>query len=446
MTVFQILLNSMMIFCVLGTILFLIYYSPRLKGWFHALDKQKKLVNPKKNKIAVLVPARNESEVVGALLTSLNNQTYDKENFDVVVITKDEKDETNEIAKNFGAEVFVVPEKVNKSYDVDKFLKKVLSESPNKYDAYLIMDADCIMDKCCLEEFNNALSTGAQVVQAKKLIKNYLVGGKKSSSIWSKCNGLIWTMIDELGNKHKTAEKATNMTIGTGVMIRADVVKEIGGFPYKQTLTEDIEFMFDCALHNYKTFYYSHAKIYMEEATSHDMTNKRRSRWMTGVVDSTRIYKNKLKTLPKTKQNKRNYYYTTCIEKVYAYIGMWSMFSAAFGIMSFVLGVVGNADWVLALIYCGVSVLAIYLSFFALTLACFVADYENLKLSFWGKLAVLFFHPIFYMEYIPIVAKAILGKQTKVWEVIERVKAINNTQIGFEPIENVKLNQINGEI
>lgn len=447
MTVFQIILHSGMLACFLLSVVFVIYYAPRLRGWFCGRKQQKKLFNPKQNKIAVVIPARNESSVIGLLFESLKKQTYAKENFESFVIIKDENDKTKQIAQNFGANVFVVPEKVNKSYDVDKLLKNLLSTRPNEFDAFLIMDADCVMDEHCLEEFNNALSTGAQVIQAKKLLKNYLVGGKKSSSIWSKCNGLIWTMIDEIGNKQKSFEKATNMTIGTGVLMRADVVKELGGFPYGKTLTEDIEFMYDCAFRHFKTFYYSHAKIYMEEATSHDMTNKRRKRWMTGVVDSTRLYKAKLKTLPKTKENLKNIYYTTCITKVYAFIGMWWIFACSCFVLSFVLGVLSHPDWLFALLYGVVGFGVIYFSFFALTVACLAADWKNIKLSFWGKMGLLLFHPIFYMEYIPMVGRALFGKQSKVWEVIERVEAINKQNaLNFEAMQTLEtVNEIKKE-
>ena len=72
--------------------------------------------------------------------------------------------------------------------------------------------------------------------------------------------------------------------------MRADLVRKNGGWPYQSTLTEDVELMMDTVLSGYRTFYYQHAIVYMEEATELRVTNKRRLRWMTGVVDSDRLY------------------------------------------------------------------------------------------------------------------------------------------------------------
>ncbi len=428
MSTLAIAINAIAILCGLLMIAFIIYYMPRLMGWFGGRRKQKRIFNTTLNKISVLIPAKNESKVIGMLLDSLKGQSYPQDKFAIEVIVKEPDDPTIQIAKNYGARVHIVSEK-NKAYAIDQCLKICLAEG-NKSDAYVVVDADCVLDKFFLEEMNNALSSGAQIIQAKKLVKNTYFGDKKANSIWSNCNSLIWTMIDELGNKHKTRVGATNMTIGTGVMFRSDVVEILGGFPYQNTLTEDIELMFDSVVRRFTTFYYSYAKMYVEEAPSHEITNKRRRRWMTGVVDSTRLYAEKLERLPRTKEIKRDIYYTTSLNKVYCYIGMLVVFTALNLFGTIVFSALGYSEWVLSLIYAGAGFGALYLSFFALTVACLVADWKNIKLPFYKKMAVLFFHPIFYMGYIPIVAKALLNKQSQVWEVIERVTYTNENKKG----------------
>ncbi len=421
MSVLAVVINAVAILCGVLALAFIVYYIPRMVGWFKVRKKQAKLFNPKLNKIAVIIPARNESAVIGVLLDSLKLQTYPKCRFDTHIIVKEARDKTIEIAKDYGAFVHIVPEQNCKGYAVDRCLKNCLAENPDKYDAYVIVDADCMLDNKFLEEMNNAMASDAQIIQAKKLVKNYLIEDKKANSIWSNCNGLIWTMIDELGNKHKTSIGATNMTIGTGIMFRSDVIKTLGGFPYQKTLTEDIELMYDCVIKNFSTYYYSYAKIYVEESPSHEMTKKRRIRWMTGVVDSTRLYAEQLKSLPKTKEVKRNIYYTTSLSKVYRYVGLLVGFTVLNAMGSILLGLMGYGEWLLALMYAGIGFATLYLSFFFLTLACFIADWKNIKISFWQKMLVLFYHPINYMEYIPIVYKALRNKQSQEWEVIERV-------------------------
>ena len=76
----------------------ILVYLPRIIAWFGAFLPYEKLHNETKNSIAVLIPARNESAVIGSLLSSLQHQTYS--NFEVFVIVKDPADPTLQLVKN----------------------------------------------------------------------------------------------------------------------------------------------------------------------------------------------------------------------------------------------------------------------------------------------------------------------------------------------------------
>ena len=75
-----------------------------------------------------------------------------------------------------------------------------------------------------------------------------------------------------------------------------------------------------------------------------------------------------------------------------------------------------------ALVSAGAAVFAIYAAFFILTAVALFVDRKDIKLTKLGFLAVLFVHPVFYMGYIPIVAKAIVSKNDKQWDAIARVQ------------------------
>ena len=57
----------------------------------------------KLGKYAILVAARDESKVIENLLKSCKKQTYNKDYFDVYVVTETIEDPTNEIVKRYGA-------------------------------------------------------------------------------------------------------------------------------------------------------------------------------------------------------------------------------------------------------------------------------------------------------------------------------------------------------
>lgn len=83
--------NALRIY-LLVCLFLLILYIPRIAYYFSAFRDQPRLINPTKNRLAVLVPAKNESKVIQALLDTLNLQTYDRAFFDVHVIVEDARD------------------------------------------------------------------------------------------------------------------------------------------------------------------------------------------------------------------------------------------------------------------------------------------------------------------------------------------------------------------
>ena len=406
---------------------FLALSFPRLMCWTHAFKSQPRLKNEKQNKLAVLIPARNESLSVGKLFEDICAQSYPRESFDVHVIVSDPADPTVKMAEKFGFFVKVVVEQTCKSDALDACLGDILSSAAFGYDAYIIIDADCGLDADFLAEMNNALSTGADIICSKKIVKNYFYGSKKECPLSACCNGLIWTLLDNMGNKYKSAKGYPCFTVGTGLMLADRVIREKGGWPYKQTLTEDVELMHEAILDHRKFFYYEHAVLYMEEAQKLSVTNKRRRRWLTGVVQSERIYRNQ--TSERCSFGER--YYTSALNYIYGYVGVSVIYTLLMAITAAVLCISGSELWAVALGLAASGVGIIYLSFFVMTLLALMCERKNIKLSPLRFVALALIHPLFYMQYIYIVGKPLLfgtRKKSDEWEVIERVNFDNTKE------------------
>ena len=413
---------TIFLYVLLGvTGLFILYYTPRLFAWFGSFKKQKQFVNTKKNRIAIIIPARDESKVIGDLFNSLQHQTYDRAYFDIHLALKNQNDPVIEMAKSVNGIVHIPVPQRSKAQALDGTIKDILAEDPNKYDAYLVIDADCMLKEDYLEQMNNALASGRQIIQAKKIVKNYHIKNTDATSLSSNCNGLIWTMIDDMGNRFKSDHNIIGMLIGTGIMMRSDVVKQLGGFPYQSTLTEDIELTYDCLIKKFTTFYYSYAVMYLEEATSLEVTNKRRSRWLTGCVESHRIYKHSVRKHIHSFHDLVNHYYVTGLVPLYYYFGFCTLFAVASAVTSLTFIALNSSLWLGFFLNSLASIGIIYAMFWCLTLLCLIVERKNMPISIWKKLVILFVHPAFYMGYIPIVAKIIILRENKGWEVIERI-------------------------
>lgn len=401
--------------------IWLLIYLPRAIAWFGAVKPQKRFINEKQNRIAVVIPARNESKSIGPLLDCLDNQSYAKENFDTYVVVAEKDDPTIQMAQEHGMNSMVVTNQRCKSDALNRCFQGILRQKEKHFDAFLILDADCLLDEKCLEEFNNALAGGGKVVLSKKLVKNYLPENNAKVNMQACCNGILWTLIDDMGNRFKSDHGYTIMTIGTGLMISYDVIESLGGWPYNETLTEDIEFMYDMACKKIKTTYYSYAKIYMEEAPTLSATNKRRRRWLDGVVQSMRVYREKVKENTVTKKDMVNRYYVNGLVPIYWYIGTLTLLGIFELGMAAILFVLRDPMWFTALLLALIPTAVIYVSFLIMTAFAMAIDGKNIRLSFMKKVALFFVHPLFYMGYIPIIAKAIFLHKEGEWEIIDRI-------------------------
>ncbi len=407
------------IFFAAASSLFLVLSLPRLACWVYAFKKQQKLINTKNNKLAVLIPARNESMSVGKLFEDIAAQDYPRECFDVHVIVSDPSDPTVKMAEDYGFLPLAVTTQTCKSDALDACMQEILAENPYKYDAYIIVDADCGLDKSFLSEMNNALASGADIICSKKIVKNYFYGTQKECPMSACCNGIIWTLIDNMGNKFKSAKGYPCFTVGTGLMLTARVVREKNGWPYKSTLTEDVELMHEAAIDHRKFFYYEHALLYMEEAQKLSVTNKRRRRWLTGVVQSERLYRKRASCSCSWGER----YYTCALNYIYGFIGTAVLYSAVMAVLSLIFAILGNPAYKTALFLFPTGLATVYLSFFIMTLIAVMSDWQYIKLPLYRKIILLFVHPLFYMQYIYIVGKPLLfpKKKSDTWEVIDRV-------------------------
>jgi len=406
-------------FCVAAFIAFF----PRICYYFVAFTKQKRLVNPNKNKIAVIVPARNESKVISHCLASLAVQSYNPEYFDIYIAVSDETDPTIEIAAAYERTyVTVIGEQTCKGSALDGILKKILIQTPDKYDAFLFVDADNIAAHDLLEEMNNALVSGKQIICGKKLIKNWLSKRRDSRSFFSNCTALTYTQVDEMGNRARNIMGMAITMIGTGMLVRADVIRENNGWPYRG-LTEDYEMTADSIIKCWSSMYYSHAIVYTEEATDAKTAFKRKMRWVKGYSQCQRRYHKKILINAFTGGFKwRNFDFLYSTYPGYAFLVV-SAIVMIFGIVTIGFSLFGNAVNIATALYMAILPLALICAvLFAFTLITLLADWRTIKIPILEKLVVLFFNPFYSLAYIRIFIAAFFTSYDYFkWESTNRV-------------------------
>ena len=257
--------------------------------------KEKPLKVNKNHKFMAIVPAHNEEAVVGNLIESLKNQNYDKELYDIYVIADNCTDNTAKIAKEAGAIVYerFDETKKTKGYALDWFLQQKIDENAD-YDAFLVFDADNIVDPNFIKAMNKKLCQGEDVVQGYRDIKN-------PTDSWISAGYAIfyWTMhrFYHLARYNLGLSPLLN---GTGFMVKFDIIKPNGWDT--ETLTEDIEFSLKRIVKGKRLGWATDAIVYDEQPVGFKQSWSQRSRWTVGHIQCIQKYTKQLAIA--TKENK----------------------------------------------------------------------------------------------------------------------------------------------
>lgn len=354
---------------------------------------------PKKQKEAsnfsILIPARNESNVIEDLLKSIKNQS-EKINFEnVYIIIENKSDKTIKIAKKYNANI-IIREKLNlkrKGYALMEAIEKITEEKI--YDAYFIFDADNILDKDYLKEMKKTYLEGYSIGIGKRKIKN------KTNSI-AISSQLIFTLINDLSNKNRNKYNVNANASGTGFYISGKIINKLKTYPF-HSLTEDYEISLYAVINNLTTKYNEKAIYYDEQPTDYKTYFNQRTRWVKGYFETRKIYTKDL--IKKLKLDNKNYK---------------SVYTSLIGVYDLILILIG------LLIKCYKYPLEIILAIYtALIIFTILLLYkENININKTLYLKVLLINPLLLLTYIPCLIKSIFKKDIE-WTVIQHKEKLD---------------------
>lgn len=262
-------------------VIYSIYFL--ITGWLGILKKNKVIFKStqKRNKFAILVPARNEETVISNLIFSLKKQDYPSKKYDIYVIPNNCTDNTQKVAEESGAKIINCTVATNTKGDVLKFVFNQLKEKKD-IDAYIIFDADNIVHPNFLNKMNECLESGYNCAEGFRDAKN-------PSDNWiSSSYNLFYLYQNIFFNRSRGAFNSSCSINGTGFMIRKSYIDQNGFDTY--TLTEDIEFTGQCALNHEPIAFVEDAITFDEYPTRFDVSWRQRKRWSAGVIECSKLY------------------------------------------------------------------------------------------------------------------------------------------------------------
>ena len=189
---------------------------------------------PSPHRYAVLIAARNESAVIGGLLDSLRQQTYDPALLTVFVAADNCTDDTAAIARRHGAVVYERFNHVNvgKGYALDFLTQHIKADYPDGFDGYFVFDADNILAPDYIEKMNAVFSNGYEIVTSYRNSKNY-------ADNWISAGYGLWFLRESRYLNGARMRLGSSAAVGgTGFLFSQRILDKTGGWRF-YLLTED---------------------------------------------------------------------------------------------------------------------------------------------------------------------------------------------------------------
>lgn len=377
---------------------------------------------PSPHRYAVLIAARNEAAVIGGLLDSLRQQTYDPALLTVFVVADNCTDGTADIARRRGAVVYERFNHINvgKGYALDFLTQHIKADYPDGFDGYFVFDADNVLSPDYIERMNAVFSGGYEIVTSYRNSKNY-------ADNWISAGYALWFLRESRylnGARNRLGSSAA--VGGTGFLFSQRILDESHGWRF-YLLTEDIEFSIHHILQGERIAICEDAVLYDEQPTDFRQSCRQRLRWAKGYIQVFRRYGAEL--LKGTAK------------------GSWSCFDMSMSILpAFILTALGllanltltalglmqgDGVWfaMRSLLECMGSILATLLVLGGITVA---SEWRRIHAPAWKKIAFTLTFPLFMLTYLPISLAALFMKVE--WKPIHH--SVNLTSLPSPAVKN----------
>lgn len=224
---------------------------------------------------AVIICARNEQDVIGHLLESLEMQRYPSDLYKVFVVADNCTDATAQVARETDAVVWERNDSkhIGKGYALN-FATRLLAGYPETFDAICVFDADNIASPSFLAQIDSAMADGVDGVTGFRDSKN-----AHMNSI-SEAYSIYWYMLMRFYHNPRMQMGLSCYIGGTGFAFRLSSIP--GGIWDTCTITEDLEFTYQRVLEGKRIVFARDAIFYDEQPADMATAWSQMKRWVMG--------------------------------------------------------------------------------------------------------------------------------------------------------------------
>lgn len=259
------IIDDILFFCMGISVLYLLIFA--IASLFKRADKYGKA--SKQFRYAVLFPAYKEDKVIESSVSSFMEQTYPSELYDIIVISDQMMDSTNQLLTEMGVTLIKANYKDSSKAKALHLAMNTLDET--KYDAVVIMDGDNLVEPNFLEEVNKAFDSGCMAIQTHRMAKNRNTPTATLDAVSEEINNSIF-------RKGHIKLGFSSALIGSGMVFSYKWFKE--NIFKVSTAGEDKEL--EAILLQQQEFveYLDYVNVYDEKVPKDDAFYNQRRRWL----------------------------------------------------------------------------------------------------------------------------------------------------------------------
>ncbi len=234
------------------------------------------------HRFAILVPAHDEEALIAETVRSMVELDYPAELFTVHVVADNCEDDTANVARAAGATAHQrdEPERPGKGPALGWLLDR-LRRGEERYDAYVVVDADSVLDRRFLRIMDARLAAGERVIQAHYTVRD-------PGRSWSV--GLRFAALAARHHLRPLARSSLGLSaglFGNGMVFKEDVLRDRG---FSDHLTEDIELHMELLLSGERVSFAADAVLAAEMPATLGASRSQQERWERGRLEMARTY------------------------------------------------------------------------------------------------------------------------------------------------------------
>ena len=233
-------------------------------------------------RFAVLIPAHDEAGVIAEAVHSVASATYPPERRSIFVVADNCGDGTAAEARAAGATVYERRDEQQRAKGFAlRWLLEQLEADGQRFDAYLVVDADSRLSLNFLGRMAETLASGALAAQGQYRVAN-------GDGAWTAgLRAVAFALFNHLRPLGRSVFGWSAGLKGNGMCFSRDVIERFGWGSH--SLAEDAEYHALLVAHGVRVVYVPDAVVASEMPTTLRQARSQQARWERGRLDLIRL-------------------------------------------------------------------------------------------------------------------------------------------------------------